>query len=233
MRARFIKQIGVRGNLRIYWDEVVCQSISECPDCPGGHRVDKYVNTCPNAYGSGKPGVHNAYTFLRDDLGSTDFLAFGNIEDYPEEQWPTHCKHCGAPVPANPQKPTAVGLQGVSLHRQVSASRLYDSPSGAPEPGDVYYLDWHDPGECPYWDNCDGKHLWGICPNGASWDIDARASNCTMKEERTHRCWIRSGDPEAGTLHVDKNGHTCAAGAGSIDVPGWHGFLHQFSWNGC
>jgi hypothetical protein len=102
------------------------------------------------------------------------------------------------------------------------------------QPGDVYFNDAHDPTPeaakgygCP-WDNCDGKHLMCILPpDNHSWNIDGRCSNCTLKEERTHRCWVRHGDPSKGTLHVDKNGHTCDAGAGSIGVTGYHGFLHN------
>jgi len=68
---------------------------------------------------------------------------------------------------------------------------------------------------CNY--SADGKHWWRI---------DSRANNCTMPEDSEHRCWIRHGD-DGGIIHVDKNGHTCAAGAGSIDVPGFHGFLNN------
>jgi hypothetical protein len=74
------------------------------------------------------------------------------------------------------------------------------------------------------WDNCDGRHLNVVLPNGTDWDVDARATNCTMPNDRNHRCWVRRGDPPDVT--VDKNGHTCAAGAGSIAVTGYHGFLH-------
>jgi hypothetical protein len=43
-----------------------------------------------------------------------------------------------------------------------------------------------------------------------------------------HRCWVRHGDAKTGNVHVDKNGITCNAGAGSIISPdGWHGFLHN------
>lgn len=58
------------------------------------------------------------------------------------------------------------------------------------------------------------------------WHIDSRASNCTMPDDKEHRCWVRHGTLR-GTIHVDKNGNTCAAGAGSIMVPGFHGFLHN------
>lgn len=93
----------------------------------------------------------------------------------------------------------------------------YDSP---------HYHDWRV--------GPDGRSLSVVLPNGDHWFIDNRASNCTMKDDDAHRCWVRHGRPEDGTLHVDKNGHTCAAGAGSIAVPGYHGFLHNgFLTDGC
>lgn len=88
----------------------------------------------------------------------------------------------------------------------------------------------------------------GIClavrlPNGWDWWVDQQVSNCTRDQwkkwkdaegrevrqwaGRTHYCWVRHGDPRSGNLHVDKQGNTCAAGAGSILVPGYHGFLHN------
>lgn len=57
------------------------------------------------------------------------------------------------------------------------------------------------------------------------WDIDSRASNCTMREDNVHRCWVREGEPPIVT--VGKRGRTCAAGAGSIAVTGFHGFLRN------
>lgn len=85
------------------------------------------------------------------------------------------------------------------------------------------------------WQNETGPHLYVRCPNGPAdaagriptrdWDVDARASNCTLPEDKLHRCWVRHGSPPA--VHVDKSGHTCSAGAGSIALPGWHGFLRN------
>jgi hypothetical protein len=73
----------------------------------------------------------------------------------------------------------------------------------------------------------DGRVLACVCPDGHHWTIDARASNCTMPDDDGHWCWVRHGRPEDGTLHVDKEGVTCAEGAGSIQTSQWHGFLHN------
>jgi hypothetical protein len=75
----------------------------------------------------------------------------------------------------------------------------------------------------------DGHYYCVKLPNGHDWAIDSRASNCTRPNE-PHQCWVRHGVPP--DLHVDKNGDTCAAGAGSIDsgagtTSHWHGFLHH------
>ena len=102
--------------------------------------------------------------------------------------------------------------------------------------GDVFFREAHGPyvpGKCP-WTHCDGRHLHVICPSGdsssyADWNVDSRASNCDQKDDRTHRCWIRHGDPAQGALTVDKNGATCKAGAGSIQIGNYHGFVRGFA----
>jgi hypothetical protein len=58
------------------------------------------------------------------------------------------------------------------------------------------------------------------------WYIDGRANNCDMPDDNAHRCWCRHGTV-GEKVHVDKIGKTCGAGAGSIGVPGFHGFLHN------
>lgn len=62
-----------------------------------------------------------------------------------------------------------------------------------------------------------------------TWYIEGRASNCTKPDEPHHRCWVRQGTV-GGLLTVDKNGPTCAAGAGSFFMGRereWHGFLDK------
>lgn len=126
------------------------------------------------------------------------------------------CKHCGAISP-----------EGVSLG--AGSYKIYDTPSGDLEPGNLFWCTWYPCAEgrkCIYgWTNCDGKHLMAILPNGHHWDIHSRASNCTMRDDGLHRCWVISGTIQ--NITVGKGGNTCGAGAGSIAVPGYHGFLQN------
>lgn len=115
-----------------------------------------------------------------------------------------------------------------------------------PLPVGALYVD--ESGWCK---GADGASVVCVCPNGrggtAEWYIDARASNCDSKcavcgvmykehkrsadrhafvDARPHQCWVRHGS-KPGTIHVDKEGTTCGAGGGSIQILGWHGFLHN------
>jgi hypothetical protein len=226
MRSRFIKQIGIEGQLRIYWDRIRAKEVY-----PDGYISTEWLDDCPCSYGrQGSKGYHNAYTPLGHKLDTEDFDCFGQPEEYPSERWPTKCEHCGQPVPQE-IRPAKVGDEGIEVNRQVFTSRLYNTASGKPEPGDLYWIKDHEPGACHNWDGCNGMHLHGIGPNGDMWDVDGRASNCSMRTDRAHRCWVRTGSPEDGSIHVDKNGHTCAAGAGSVILGNWHGFLHHGEWH--
>lgn len=98
---------------------------------------------------------------------------------------------------------------------------LSDAPPGA-----MWDADWRK-SAFPEDVGPDGLSLIVVCPDGWHWCVDSEASNCTRKGDRTHKCWVRHGDPRTGDIHVDKNGATCAAGAGSILTPKWHGFLHH------
>lgn len=92
------------------------------------------------------------------------------------------------------------------------------------KPGSMFYIHFPD-NKCSTHEPPCKEHLAVVLPNGHWWDIDGRAGNCTMKDDKVHRCWVRHGDPPKIT--VDKNGNTCKAGAGSIKVEGWHGFLRN------
>lgn len=97
-------------------------------------------------------------------------------------------------------------------------------------PGAMYFATWYRHGDNSGlygwdWDNLLSPPLLVVTPSGREWNIDSRASNCTMTNDRQHRCWVRHGDPPNVT--VDKNGVTCGAGAGSIVSGDYHGFLRN------
>lgn len=64
-----------------------------------------------------------------------------------------------------------------------------------------------------------------VCQRGW-WFIDGRANNCTKPDDGEHRCWVRHGTV-GQPLTIDKAGLTCDAGAGSIQMANWHGFLQN------
>jgi hypothetical protein len=96
---------------------------------------------------------------------------------------------------------------------------LRDAPVGA-----MWDATWFD--DDPLYTGADGISLVVRTPGG-TWMVDSRASNCTLPDDDVHKCWVRHGDPRTGELHVDKNGVTCSAGAGSILSGSYHGFLHN------
>ncbi len=137
-------------------------------------------------------------------------------KDHPRYQYLVACDFCCEEAPED-------------AWRGAGGSPIYDTPSGLPEPGSLYFVP-HDAGEwCWFgWENCAGEHLVCVLPNGHHWNIDQRASNCGRPEDKTHRCWVRHGNPRRGEpVHVDKAGETCLAGAGSILAGDYHGFLHH------
>jgi hypothetical protein len=210
MQARLIHLIGTLVSLRIYWHN------QHVPCTNGGDYHDTTVEI--------------ARSSIIDDE-TTGGTVVDHIDD---PRWGKSCSSCGLAVPVLPD-PISFRAQD-NVHHQVFRKRLYDTVSGRPEPGDLFWTDWYQCSQgannCPYgWANCDGRHLMAILPNGWDWDIMSRASNCDMKNDATHRCWVLHGEPPM--VHVDKVGHTCRAGAGSIVAPGWHGFLHQGVFTQC
>jgi hypothetical protein len=149
-----------------------------------------------------------------------------------DPRWPKRCV-CGYRFKATDEWQT----NGELLYRGAPDGKLYtlrDAPVGAA---------WDASWMTEPWQGPDGIALVVKTPGG-DWTVDGEASNCTRTQwgpkkirgklhqnvwlGRTHYCWVRHGDPRnPSTLHVDKNGNTCAAGAGSILAGNYHGFLHH------
>ena len=148
-----------------------------------------------------------------------------------DRRWPQECdKGCGYHFTENDQWQDFLD----HIYRRVDTGELTtirDAPDGAM--WDAWWYPWKGP---------DGKCIGVRCPGGGEWIIDSVASNCTIhpatgprtilpynpdpnSAPEAHRCWIRHGEPP--NLTVDKNGHTCAAGAGSILAGDYHGFLRD------
>lgn len=129
---------------------------------------------------------------------------------------PTPCIACGAVY------------DGSETRRFAGRPWKWSTEDGKLHPGDMYWQPhYYDQEDCwpARWTNCPGVHLSVVLPNGDKWDIDSRATNCTLPDETTHRCWIREGEPPKVT--AGKAGHTCSAGAGSIRSGDYHGFLRD------
>ena len=183
---------------------------------------------CPRE--GGKWGYHGALAVLTDALvvwsaerpeGHSHWFSDGGerfgvpdfaYPDHDDPRWPSRCE-CGYVFTAGDpwQEWSELSYKRADNGGLV---RLRDAPPGAM--WDAIWYGRKGP---------DGRCLAVKCPNGDEWIIDSRASNCTMPDDDEHRCWVRHGEPPAIT--VDKNGHTCQAGGGSIQAGNYHGFLRD------
>lgn len=118
-------------------------------------------------------------------------------------------------------------------HKNVETGEIYEGKLPVGAMYDVPYYraeehgkdaEWEGPSALGRGHGDDRLSLMVVTPGG-SWFIDGRASNCDMKDDNTHNCWIRHGTPP--NITVDKKGHTCGAGAGSIGKKNYHGFLRN------
>ncbi|KQV66654.1 hypothetical protein [Caulobacter sp. Root343] len=148
--------------------------------------------------------------------------ASGSTGEYAgDERWPTACG-CGHVFGSGANR----SVHHQRLVRRTDTGEAFEGYQALPV-GAVWNAFWMVEGRRGDWVGPDGRSLVCRLPDGSVWMIDSRASNCTMPDDDVHKCWVRHGRPEDGDLHVDKAGHTCAAGAGSIATPTWHGFLHH------
>lgn len=177
-------------------------------DCAGGyHHALIYIDRVPATYSDGDFGRRTlapAPQVPRDD-----------------RRWPTHCV-CGYQFTEGDAWQTWSTL----IYRRTDTGTEHvlhtDAPDDAPTapPGATWDAWWLP--DC--WRGPDGIALMVRLPNGRDWAVDSEASNCTRKGE-PHACWVRHGDPRECRVTVDKAGDTCTAGAGSILVDDYHGFL--------
>lgn len=160
---------------------------------------------------------------IQEDGGSISQLRPGQTKygvAFDDPRWPTHCL-CGFKFDDSVAKQV---FEEDLLRRQDTDElvTIRNVPHGG-----MWYAEHY--GKYPNMCGPDEKALM-VKVMGHDWHVDGRASNCTMPTDNTHRCWIRHGT--VPNITVDKQGHTCQAGAGSIWVrmgkpDGWHGFLRN------
>lgn len=150
-----------------------------------------------------------SYHDARELIGDAPDDAIQEPPHDAESGWPTRCAHCGYEFKAD----DVWQLFNHQLYRRAGERVSEMTTLQEAEPGAMWIATWMD------------DHLIVKLPGGHDWDVDSRASNCTRPGDNVHRCWVRHGEPPLVT--VDKNDDTCRAGAGSIQVPGWHGYLRN------
>jgi hypothetical protein len=186
----------------------------KCPLPHGSHEALAYLDEVPITWLAERP--ERAHHWVTDRAGPgmrygiPDF-AFPGHDD---PRWPAACD-CGRVFgEGDPHQEWSE-----SLYRRGDTGELITlrhAPDGA-----MWDATWMP----EIWRGPDGRALMVKCPGGHEWHIDGRASNCTMPGDNVHKCWVRHGEPPVIT--VDKNGPTCAAGAGSIVAGDYHGFLQN------
>lgn len=167
---------------------------------------------------------HDAMVYIGDD--SRVDQSIGDRHDHSDHRWPLKCEHCDYVFKESDEWQRFVR----TIYKRSDTGEettIAEAPVGA-----CWNAEWMVEGRTGFFVGEDGRCLVVKTPGG-EWMIDARASNCTRRDDNTHKCWVRHGKPENGTLHVDKNGNTCSAGAGSIIAGNYHGFLHHGKLTAC
>lgn len=124
-----------------------------------------------------------------------------SMASFDENDWPTVCEKCGVDA----------GREGVT--RSLSTRIVFNTDSGKPEPGDVFYRDYTAGlgNGCVYHDKkdgCSGRHIYAVLPNGVHWDINSTPTNSKTG-------WTITGGICGLTVSP------------SILVTGYHGFLRN------
>lgn len=160
--------------------------------------------------------------WVRGADGEIERGSEGSPEDFAGDQrWPMQCA-CGYAFTDEDARQVFTR----QLYRRTDDPRSALLPESLLPVGAMWNNTWMSSFASGQWTGPDGRSVHVKLPDGHVWCVDGRANNCTMKDDSSHKCWVRHGDVTKGEIHVDKNGHTCKAGAGSIDTGKWHGFLH-------
>lgn len=227
--------------LRRYRHSDVNDITTKCPGEHGYHNGHYDMGKFPILYTKDKEVNGRKYLASRDLEVTKD-----------DHRWPTKCDNCDYVFKDDEQKQVfqehiykrADNGQEVTLRDKIPGMMWdawwYGKERGADGISLVVKLpNLHDWAVDTTASNCDspckncGKpynaHIddkgWtsGRCSPTAQYDDGTPTYQDSRPE---HKCWVRHGDPKTGSVHVDKDGVTCGAGAGSILSGSYHGFLH-------
>lgn len=181
-------------------------------------KYGKPENVCKGPY-----GTHDAQIFWGHV--ATDTYDFDNeriwIRDL-KDRFPVKCETCNYEFA--PDDEYQIFKRRLYHRVDKKHSNLFSLEES--EVGAIWRAEWYEDN----YKGADGK-CYVVKTPGGDWIIDSVASNCTMPDDKIHKCWVREG--EAPNFTVGKTGYTCAAGAGSILINNYHGFLHGGELVGC
>lgn len=206
-------------------NRIKCFFIEPTGDC----EVELYRSSdyrvkmvCPNSSYGGGHFTAVMFGVEKDHDENGEVIAGGTlsskqVQRYGLDKFPTQCA-CGYRYTDSDEY--GHRRKSIYMRRDNSSVRytLRDAPVGA-----MYFATWYE--KYPEWCGLDGHALVVKVHGSQDWHVDGRASNCTKPDDSVHKCWCRHGDPSTGEVTVDKNGNTCSAGAGSLMLRDWHGFL--------
>lgn len=175
-------------------------------------------SSCPVTNIYGRRGIHDARTFFADVKMADGEVRAVTPPPRAVSLWPQMCE-CGFVFRDSDEWQ----LFAEQLYMRVDTNELHtltDAPPGA-----MWYADWMLQEGSELHRGPDDRCLAVRLPNGLDWIIDGPAANCSLPQDRLHKCWVRHGTPPDVT--VDKDGRTCSAGAGSIQAGSYHGFLRN------
>jgi hypothetical protein len=179
----------------------------------------RYEGVAAGSPKCGRYGFHNAEVHLGD--APRDTFTLPALED---PRWPTRCDTCGKEFSAGAHST----LAEPPLYLRADTGALLTLSDAAP--GAMWWAPWYSSKAKDGWmTGYDGRTLVVRLPDGRDWIVDSVASNCPIPKDRSHRCWLRQGEPPDVTAgkKAEKGEKTCSAGAGSIQTGSWHGFLRN------
>ena len=195
---------------------------------PGNQRrrwLRRYVSNSrcpgPKPIPGAATSYHNAEVLIGDfpQVKDADGCIAPVAETYEgDARWPARCA-CGYEFTDADERQVFTRELWVPHDGHGDLTTIEEMPEGA-----MWDAWWHH--DWPQFCGPDGRSLHVKLPGGHHWCIDSQASNCDQPH-RPHKCWVRTGTPPLLNVTKGAPGESCNAGAGSILVPNWHGFLRN------